>query len=440
LLGSFAAPDLRCNLYTENGTNTWNGPILLDNGDGVLALAANATNAQLNINGPITSPGFIGKLTLRGTGGRGGLNGPVNLPFGQVNKTDNSVWTISSTGNAWASTDVAGGTLRLGANNALPSGVTVNLLGGALDLAGFNQQIAGLNGANAGSVIGSSSTSADCVLTLNTTGTWTNGGIIQDTLTGGTRKVGLTLAGGSLTLTNVNSYSGKTIVSAGTLALAGAGTIANSSLIYLGPGATLDVSARTGAGLALGANQTLQGDGAFSILGNLTNAGTIELKVSKTGAVLACDQLQSSSQITYGGTLKLDGSGDALVAGDAFKLFNAASYAGSFATVSPATPGPGLAWYTGTLATDGTLRVISIPHFVSTSSTFSASESTMTVSGSGGPPLLSFVVLTTGQGITNPVALWTPLQTNTFDANGNCTLSLPLRTNRVQQYFRIRIP
>src|SRR5690606_26207795 len=60
---------------------------------------------------------------------------------------------------------------------------------------------------------------------------------------------------------------------------------------------------------------------------------------------------------TYGGTLKLELSGDALTTSDSFKFFNATSYAGAFENIDPATPAAGLARDTSTLATDGTLRI-----------------------------------------------------------------------------------
>ena len=45
-----------------------------------------------------------------------------------------------------------------------------------------------------------------------------------------------------------------------------------------------------------------------------------------------------------------------LAAGDTFKLFNAATYVGSFATITP-SPGPGLIWDASQLAVNGTLSV-----------------------------------------------------------------------------------
>jgi hypothetical protein len=73
--------------------------------------------------------------------------------------------------------------------------------------------------------------------------------------------------------------------------------------------------------------------------------------------VLTNDSIHSLSQITYGGTLKLDVSGGTLSTNDTFKLFSATTYAGAFANVVPVFLSVGLAWDTSTLATDGTLRV-----------------------------------------------------------------------------------
>jgi hypothetical protein len=65
------------------------------------------------------------------------------------------------------------------------------------------------------------------------------------------------------------------------------------------------------------------------------------------------------TSVTYGGTLTLSNLAGTITASNSFKLFNAAIYRGAFAALTPATPGPGLAWNTNTLTTDGTLRVVS---------------------------------------------------------------------------------
>jgi autotransporter-associated beta strand protein len=434
MLQSFTSPDIRCNLYTASGTNAWNGPIILG-GDGVIAFAADAVNAELDVNGPISGSSYNGNLTLRGTGGRGFVNGVLNLPTARVNKTDNSTWTISSTGNSWISTDIAAGTLRMGANNVMPVGAVVNLLGGNFDLGGYNQQIAGLNGTSVASVIGSSSTTADSVLSINAATPAINWGVIQDSLSGGTRKVGLTLLAGSLTLTNINTFSGDTTINAGTLYLLGAGSIANSSTINIGNGATLDVSGRTDASLTIGAAQTLKGDGAFNLVGNLTNNGLIELKVNKSGSTLTANSIHGLSQIAYGGTLKIDLSGDPLVGGEVISLFSASAYSGAFATITPSSPGPGLAWYKANLPIDGTLGVISLP--VATSVV--QSPTSMTVSGYGGPASRTYIVVSAGNPSTTR-DLWIPELTNTFDPDGSFSYTIPIHQTVVRRFFTMRIP
>lgn len=434
MVGSFASPDIRCNLYTAAGTNAWNGAVILG-GDGIIAFAADAANAELDVNGPINGSAYTGKLTLRGAGGRGVVNGVLNISAGQVNKTDSSTWTITSTGNSWLSTDIAAGTLRMGANNVFPSTATVNLLGGNLDLGGYGQQIGGLNELNPASVIGSSSTTSDSLLSLNAGSPATSWGVIQDSLSGGTRKVSLALLGGSLTLTNINTYSGDTTVNGSTLYLVGAGSIGNSSSINVGSGATIDASGRADAGLTINATQTLKGNGAFNVVGNLTNNGTMELKVNKSGSTVSSDSIHGLSQIAYGGTLKIDLTGDPLVGGEAFTLFAAGGYSGGFATITPATPGPDLAWYKSTLTTDGTLRVVPLP----IASSVTQSPTNMTIAGTHGPALGVYVVVSAGNPAT-PRDLWNPVLTNAFDADGNFSFTVPVSKATPRRFYTIRIP
>jgi hypothetical protein len=171
------------------------------------------------------------------------------------------------------------------------------------------------------------------------------------------------------------------------MTVGGAGSVGNTvgaipatPVITLVSGATLDVSGILG-GLTLGAAQTLKGDGAFNVAGTLTNLGTIELKLNKAGAVLSNDSIHGLSQITYGGTLKLDLSGATLSTSDSFQLFAASTYAGTFAKLVPAFPSTGLAWDTSTLATDGTLRVTAGGAFTyPTNMTASLSGSTLALS------------------------------------------------------------
>ena len=359
LAGLTGPPDNRISLLSNIGINIWNGPIVVD---GASAAILNSSSGSMEVNGPITGTNYADFLTMRG-GANGILRGTVTLPNGKLQKTDANTWVVSSTNSSYLYTRMLGGTVILGNNDALAVNGYMMSGGGIVDLAGFNQTFSGLADHTSGTTtIANSSTNSDSRLTIATAPTdspWICGCTIADSTAGGTRRVSLTLTGGAtLAFSNVHTYSGDTTISAGTLALSGGGAILNSSPINLAAGTTLDASARVDGTLTLGAAQVLKGDGAFNVVGSLTNKGTIELKLSKAGATLSNDSINGLTALSYGGTLKLDlTASPALTTSDSFKLFAATSYNGTFAGISPSLPVFGLAWDTSTLATDGTLRI-----------------------------------------------------------------------------------
>ena len=192
----------------------------------------------------------------------------------------------------------------------------------------------------------------------------------------------LTQAGdGVLTLSGVNTYSGVTFITAGTLALINSGSIANSTNINLANNALFDVSGRAGATLTLLNGQTLSGDGSVNgsitvasgamlapgnnDFGSLSFSNSLTLNAGSTTLLNVSHDSQTdnvvnvSGAMTYGGTLVISNADDPLLAGDCFKLFNAASYSGSFAAINPASPGIGITWDTSQLAVNGIIRVLS---------------------------------------------------------------------------------
>src|SRR6185436_3740517 len=198
LLGTTASPDFRTAFVATSGTNTWNG-LVVATGSGACQISSEGVTTMFNINANINASGLTGSLLFRG-GGLGTINGTINAADAAVNLTDNSTWTLNSTGNQWTNTTVAAGRFIMAANNALPANVVLKMgQGGSvgiLDLNGFNQAIAGLVDKGGIEIIASSSTSADATLTLNSPSVWTFGGNIQDSISNGTRKVALTLNGG----------------------------------------------------------------------------------------------------------------------------------------------------------------------------------------------------------------------------------------------------
>jgi fibronectin-binding autotransporter adhesin len=370
----------RASLMSFAGTNTINGNIRISGN-----VAANtawlglygqgAGHQELNVNGSISdydsgNP-FNGRLWLRGTSTAGicKLYGTINLPAAQLFKDDVGTWTIYSGGNSAASTvlgasapTTAAGRLNLAAANALPqANLTLNTA--TLDLGGFDQRIGALNGdpAATGGIITNSSTTSDSLLTIIAYG-GNYYGSIKDS--GSTGKIGVKILNpGSPTtegLYGTCTYSGATILDFATAIALGNSGLPNSTPIEMGNGSTIDLINKTDHTFTLGAAQTLKADGTVHVNGNLVNQGTIECKIGKSGTVVSSDQVVVSSQLIYGGTLKLDLSGDALNASDSLKLFTATnSYSGAFSSIDPTTPSGGYAWNTNTLTADGTLRIFS---------------------------------------------------------------------------------
>jgi autotransporter-associated beta strand protein len=168
-------------------------------------------------------------------------------------------------------------------------------------------------------------------------------------ITGSTRVV--QRGTGKTTLSSSSSYTGATLISAGTLALAAASNpIASSGTIDVAAAAVLDVSTVTG-GFVLASAQTLSGAG--SVAGGATAAaGSI---VSPGGAAIAT--LTFGSNLNLLGTLAIDVSGtaaDVAAVGGPLTLDPASTV--SFTVGSPLTePAYVFASYASLVGTFGTV-------------------------------------------------------------------------------------
>ena len=162
------------------------------------------------------------------------------------------------------------------------------------------------------------------MLTVNaTSGTSTYNGVIQDTIPsiGGSGTVALTVQNGKLTLGGVNTYSGLTVISNGTLALALGGSISSSTAIALSNSTSvLDASAV--GGFSLSAGHTLTGFG--SIGGNLSAASStiIPGTLGTVGTLTCSNNLTLSGNVTNDFDLSTSTSSgnDQIVVGGALNL------------------------------------------------------------------------------------------------------------------------
>jgi len=170
--------------------------------------------------------------------------------------------------------------------------------------------------------------------------------------TGGARDLTKT-GNGQLLLAASNSYTGNTVVSAGSLILGAAGSVGSSSVLDVASGATLDVSAVTG-GFVVGSSQTLRGNG--TVVGSTTISGTLS-PGNSAGTLTFADNLTldlnstsifeingftaglfdlvaggpGSQTVSFGGALNLVFA-DGFATTGAIKIFDFESYGGSFAS------------------------------------------------------------------------------------------------------------
>jgi hypothetical protein len=267
-----------------------------------------------------------------------------------------------------------------------------------------------------------------------------------------------------------NTYTGPTTINDGLqVNLTGNGSISHSSLIFFGgsnPTSTrLDATGRSDQTLTLTSGQTLGGIGGINgslvvssgaivspagtntvqtMDGPVTSANPVGTIAASSGVTLngttviklglgTNDMIQAGANITYGGTLNLlNGSGSPLAVGNSFQVFSAASYTGSFASLTPATPGAGLAWDT-TQLNAGVIKVASQPVISSTT----VSGGNLIFSGTGGTANAGYSVLTTTNLVTPN---WILLSTGNFDGSGAFSVTNAISSGSAQSFYLIRTP
>ena len=332
------------------------------------------TNANATISGIVNGSGGIAKsgagtLTFSGTNSYAGTGGlfinagtlVLNTPsFNTYNGAgiyinNGSTFKVTQTGGATRydfSSDsflfdaVGGGTIdtSTGVNFVLWGTDTFSTAGGAQD-----------------SIIGSSGLNNNNAIVFNTArGTGTSDlKVIAPVWNGGSvTKQGV----GIVEYTAANTYTGTTTVSAGSLIVTSPGSIA-SGAVTVQSGATLGGTGTIGGATTISAGGTLapgfNGIGTLTINNTLTLQGACVMQLNKAATTLTRDRIQGVSTLTFGGSLTVTATGDALAVGDSFSLFGATTYTGTFASISlPAMPS-GLAWDTSQLYVTGVISLIS---------------------------------------------------------------------------------
>jgi autotransporter-associated beta strand protein len=216
------------NSLTATGSHELSGPVTIRGGN-IFTVSRQGVQGSLKISGNVTGDGAV-VLSLRSGGGE--LRGRIGLSNVrsrlEVNDTSAATfWTLSGTGSNWGQTDITNAAnLRLGATNALSTRALLsfgNSSTGGLDLAGWNQTLGGLSSLSLSTKVYNSSTTRDAMLTLDVpvgVNVPVFRGQLRDRLDNPSspeKRLSLTLSKGSQTLAGTNTYTGNTVINAGTL-------------------------------------------------------------------------------------------------------------------------------------------------------------------------------------------------------------------------------
>jgi len=243
-----------------------------------------AATGTFNVYGGVSNSGGNYSLTKTGTG---------SLILGASTTATVNVTARTGVASTYGGdTNIEAGSIRVGMNNALPTGTTVKIANGAvldlsvtgssISIANFSAEIAGLSDLNGGGGTVTANSLANNLntqrtLTLSGSGNYAFSGNIVNATGTGTGSLAVAKTGsGTQTLSGTNTYTGSTSVSNGTLLIGSSGSIANTTGISVMGG-----NFRYDGTTALDRNVTLNGgkfsyNSANNYLGTLTyTSGTI---------------------------------------------------------------------------------------------------------------------------------------------------------------------
>jgi autotransporter-associated beta strand protein len=441
---------------------------------------------QTTVAGPF-SPANTAKIVMYG-GAYDATNtqtGPASGGYSEMNLRNNSTANTTLGNNI----ELAGsGLVVLNPVGSAPASASVAM--GNLKIGGGQQVGIYLGSTNSHTVIfstvtltGGNATFSPRIPAFGTTNAANTGdlqlGPISQTAPSGIIMNGLR----TLTLTGANTYSGNTVVSNGTLALAGGATISSSPSVMIAPGAImsvansaalsgcanlvdngeLDVTALPASTMTLNNGETMSGTGHVSglltapfgstvspgssgIIGTLTVSSMVTLQgmtymeVTNNGAQF--DVLHCGS-VNYGGTLvvsNLDVT-HPFTSASSFQLFSAGVYSGGFANILPPTPGNNLVWDTSALGVNGVLKVANasnglIPTNSPAITNFSIAGLNVVIDGTNGQAGGTYYLLQ-NTNLAAPFNQWKTAATNVVGTANQFTFigTNVVNTNAAQQYF-----
>ena len=242
---------------------------------------------------------------------------------------------------------------------------------------------------------------------------------------------------GTMLLTANNSYTGNTVINAGTLALSGTASISSTPNIIVFGGATFDVSGLSSS-FTLGSSQTLSNSTSTAVLNGSADASVGTVSLAYTSGTPSLNVASGTLTLTSGTTFKVNNTGSALSVGS-YKIISKAG-SGSVSGTAPSSVIVGGGGVSGTASlqiTSGELYLVvtSVTPPTPRITSVSLSGTTLTITATNGADNGTYVLLESTN-VALPLTNWVPVLTNTFDGSGNLNLSTNIvNPNNSQQFY-----
>jgi autotransporter-associated beta strand protein len=448
----------------SGGTTVKQGKVILGNdaglGAGVITLNGGTNGATFQFN---NSSGTLNNtLNVIGTNnftlnvGSGTGNNSVSDMTGDGTLTLNNGTTFSFTGDMTAfSGTIAVGTVTnprfypsLG--NPNPN-IGTGSSNAVFDLGNASVTLNNRNGGITvyiGALIGGANTFLEGATSASNPTTYVIGGRNLDTTFAGkifevipARTASITKVGtGTLTLTGANTHTGATTIDGGILLVNNtSGSATGTNSVTVNSGGTLGgtgfifgpVIVNSGGAIAPGTASI----GILTLRSNLTlNAGTT-LNFKAGVGIVSSDRVAVTNNLVLGGTLNVTN-----LAGFAAGTYTLFTYGKTLSGTLPVI-GAKPSGYSLTLNTNtpGQVRLIVQAQTPPVFGKVIISDGAVIFSGTGGPTNVSYYVLNSTN-LTLPLAAWTRLATNQFNATGGFSFTNAISTASPPQFFILQLP
>jgi fibronectin-binding autotransporter adhesin len=295
----------------------------------------------------------------------------------------------------------------------------------------------GINGAvavNAGtnSISGPVSLAGNCIFNFATASVLALDGTVNGT--GSLTETG----NGTLVIGAAYGWSGDTTVSGGTLDLSSSA----SPTLALGAGQTLKGNGTIIGSISAGPGSTVAPGlsiGRLTVSDAITLGGTTIMELNRASGTN--DLLRSTnSSITYGGTLIVTNLGGGFTGGETFKLFDSGigGYPGSFSAIQLPLLPAGLSWNTN-LSANGSLSISGSLNLAKPTITrLSVTGGNIIVSGTNNAGAGGTYSVFTSTNLALSLTNWTLLTNATFDAKGN--FAVTNATSGDRSFYILRVP